>query len=305
MFSFAGNGRVWREVWIICRGIFDCTTNLGLSLHPPETDWTIKIEPPLFPVEICSLFQMDLFNCLHTNPHQLQICSCLRCNRTCPRWFMKRKDFSANVRFILSSEILNSRHGVSASFVLNSWHSGSHASHCHCHRPFHVPHDCKKVLNEKERITFRKIKSLTQTLCSKCKGSKSEFFVLLFISFLCICVRAQSYTQVSSLLLWTEDMYGLKRSFVRLAQLERHHFVENWNGSILAVISKFHKLQFCRKKGVLHAPRLLLKVFGSKYKTQKNQLTRLLTFGLQRWSSFLPRRKMLQIEVEQCSMMSL
>ena len=46
--SDSGVGAAW--------SIFDCTANFGLSLHPPETDWTIKFEPPLFAVEICGLF---------------------------------------------------------------------------------------------------------------------------------------------------------------------------------------------------------------------------------------------------------
>ena len=63
-----------RALCTASRGVFDCTANFGLSLHPPETDWTIKSEPPLFAVEICSLFHADLFDCLHTNPHQPKIC---------------------------------------------------------------------------------------------------------------------------------------------------------------------------------------------------------------------------------------
>ncbi len=55
----------------------------------PTRNWlNHKSESPLFAVEICSLFQMVRFDCLHTNPHQLQICGCLRHNGIGP-WRMK------------------------------------------------------------------------------------------------------------------------------------------------------------------------------------------------------------------------
>ncbi len=51
----------------LTRSVFHWTANFGSSLHPPQTDWTIKSEPPLYEVEIlCWGSQFCLIGCTPT-----------------------------------------------------------------------------------------------------------------------------------------------------------------------------------------------------------------------------------------------